>query len=410
LERYKNYWIHVKEVAMKGVTSKILIGLGIVLILLAILWWAIAVNALVKLPNNIDSKTVFEGEFTSYVDPVTQAPLPAGEELTLPITVERAVSSIADEYDSSKAVIREAVITEVGGMENPPGGVESIYVLDRKSSENVDDDRAYDFVAGNSVNRQGSYYPLLPFDTSNDEKYPIWKGEVGESVEAEFVEEKELEGITVYNFKSGFTLEDKKEVTEAYVEILGLPTEMTFEELKPQLAAMGVDVDGLIALATQVLSPEDLQALNTALQASIPAKYYWTFAGETSIEPKTGAPVDIYSDTETLYMELDTSGLVDIFTILAKYSSDPALGPALAQLLELQSQMGEAEPSKIFEYTLTQTEDTVKSGVEDAKDGAGQINLVKVYIPWALLIVGALILIIGLLIGGGQAPPQQVEE
>ncbi|MBN2027664.1 MAG: DUF3068 domain-containing protein [Actinobacteria bacterium] len=395
---------------MKGVTSKILIGLGIVLILLAILWWAIAVNALVKLPDDIESKTMFEGEFTSYVDLATQEPLPAGEELKLPITVERTVTSVAEEYDSSKAVVKEVVITKVGGLENPPGGVESIYVLDRKSSENVDDDRAYDFVAGNSVKRQGNYYPLLPFDTSSDEKYPVWKGEVGEGIEAEFVEEVELEGITVYNFKGVTTLEDRREVTEAYVEILGLPTELTFEELKPQLVAMGIDVDGLVGLATQVLSPEDLQALNTALQASIPATYYWTFDVETSVEPKTGVPVNVFKDIEAVYMEMDTSGLMDIFTILFKYSSDPALGPALAPLLELQSEMGEAEPTKVFEYNISQTEDTMKTAVQDAKDGAGQINLVKVYIPWAMLIVGALILIIGLLIGGGQAPPQQVEE
>jgi hypothetical protein len=295
-------------------------------------------------------------------------------------------------------------------MKNPPGGTSSLYVLDRKNSENVDDDRAYDFVAGNTVKRQGSYYPLLPFDTSKDEIYSIWKGELGESMDAEFVSEEEKEGVTVYNFKGSTSVDDKKEVAPAYVEILGLPAEVTFDELKPQLAAMGVDVDALIALATQRLSPEDLQALNAVLQKKIPVNYYWAFDVEMSVEPKTGSPVDLYKDVESLHMELDTSGLVEIFTILAKYSSDPALGPALAQLVELQSQLGEAKPTKIFEYSLVQTEETVKSGIEDAKDGAGMINLVKVYIPWALLIVGALILIIGLLIGGGQAPPQPAEE
>jgi len=395
---------------MKGVTSKILIALGIVLILAAILWWAIAVNALVKLPDDIDSTSVYEGEFTYYVNPATQEPLPAGEELKLPMQVERRVFSLADEYDSSQAVIQEDVVTEVGGMKNPPGGTSSLYVLDRKNSENVDDDRAYDFVARNTVKRQGSYYPLLPFDTSKDEIYSIWKGELGESMDAEFVSEEEKEGVTVYNFKGITSVDDKKEVAPAYVEILGLPAEVTFDELKPQLAAMGVDVDALIALATQRLSPEDLQALNAVLQKKIPVNYYWAFDVEMSVEPKTGSPVDLYKDVESLHMELDTSGLAEIFTILAKYSSDPALGPALAQLVELQSQLGEAKPTKIFEYSLVQTEETVKSGIEDAKDGAGMINLVKVYIPWALLIVGALILIIGLLIGGGQAPPQPAEE
>jgi hypothetical protein len=405
--------MRAKEVAMKGVTSKILIALGIVLILGAILWWAIAVNALVKLPDNIESASAYEGEITYYVNPTTQEPLPAGEELKMPMQVEREIVSLAEEYDSSRGVIEEKVMVEVAGMQNPPGGLTSVYVLDRKNSENVDDDRAYDFEKGNSVNRQRSFYPLLPFDTANDKKYPIWKGEIGESIEAEFVEEGDIDGVTVYNFKGGATIDDKKEVSAAYIKILGLPEEVTFEELKPQLAAMGLDADALIALASQVIgaqSPEDLQALNTALQHSIAVKYYWAFEVEMSVEPKTGAPVNSLKDIESISMQLDTSNLAGIFTILAKYSSDPVLGPELAKLVELQSQLGEAEPTKLFEYSIVQTDDSVQAAIEDAKDGAGQINLVKVYIPWALLIVGALILIIGLLVGGGQAPPQQTEE
>ena len=395
---------------MKGLTSKILIALGIVLILGAILWWAIAVNALVKLPDDIDSESAYDGEITYYLDPGTQEPLPAGEEITMPMKVDRTVKSLKDEYDSSRAVIEEKVVVEVAGMQNPPGGTTSVYVLDRKSSENVDDDRAFDFEEGNKVNRQGSYYPLFPFDTSSDDTYPVWKPEIIEAKDAEFVEEKELEGITVYNFSGGGTIDERKAVSPAYVKMLGVPEEVSFDQLKPQLAAMGVDADALIATASQVIgarSPEDLQALNAALQKSIPVKYYWAAELEVYVEPKTGSPVNSYKDVEALYMELDTSGLLEVFTILSKYSD--VLGPELTQLAGLQDQMGEMEPTKVFEYSIVQTEDSVKAAVEEAKDGAGRINLVKVYIPWALLIVGALILIIGLLAGGGQAPVQLEE-
>ncbi|NPV58152.1 MAG: DUF3068 domain-containing protein [Actinobacteria bacterium] len=389
---------------MKGLASKILIALGIVLILAAILWWAIAVNSLVKIPDDLDSTSKYEGEMTYYVNPTTHEPLPEGEEMKLPMKVERRVSSVADEYDSSTAVLKEEVTVEVGGLKNPPGGLESIYVLDRKGSENLNDERAYDFKAGNRVNREGSYYPLLPFDTSKDEAYKIWKGEIGEASDSEFIEEVESFGVTVYNFKGSATLEDKKEVVPAYIELNGLPSEVTFEELKPRLQALGVDVDGLLALAQQRLSAEDLQSLNAALQEKIPIKYYWTYDIETSVEPKTGAPVNLYKDVEAMYMEVDTSKLMGVFTILAKYSSDPVLGPVLTQLMSLQGQLGEAKPQKVLEYSIAQTEETVKSAIDDSKDAASKINLVKVYIPWALLIVGALLLIIGLLMGGGEVP------
>lgn len=390
---------------MKGVTSKILIALGIIFILAAILWWAIAVNALVKLPDDVDSTTSYEGEMTWYVNPLTNEPLPEGQEETYELNVDRMIVADAGEFDSSKGVIGEEVVLRIGPL--PEQKWEFAYVLDRKNLENVDDDRAYAYEPDNVVNREGSYYPLLPFDTSKDETYMIWKNEIGEPVESEFDSEEEKEGVTVYNFRGAF---EQKEVTDAFLEANNLPSETTFESLEPTLAAMGVDVGALLALAQQTLEPADLQALDQALAEPIPLTYYWALETKVSVEPKTGVPVDVYENREALTMELDMTKLAGIFTILGKYADDPALGPALAQLTELQSELAEMEPQKIFEYSYQQTDETVKSAIDDAKDGASQINLVKVYIPWALLIVGALILIIGLLIGGGAAPQAEPTE
>jgi len=388
---------------MKGAVSKILIVLGIVLILAAILWWAIAVNALVKLPDDVDIENKYEGEMTWYVDPLTHRPLAEGEEQKMPLVVTQKITSLAEEFDSSVGPLRESIELNVGGMAQP--AQEFVYVLDRKTLENVEDDRAYAWTPGNVVNREGTYYPLFPFDTSKDETYKVWKNEIGEGVETEFVSEEDKEGITVYNFKLAF---QDKEVVEAYVKGMGLPVTTTFEEIKPSLKAAGVDVDAFMALAMQAMQPQDLQALQKALQNPIPLKYYWTMEQELSVDPKTGTPVDVYKDAETLTMKVDAEALAGLQPILGKYVSDPRLGPAITQLAALQEKLGEAR--KIFSYEFASTQDTVKASVEDAKDGAGKINLVKVYIPWALLIVGALILIVGLLLGGGPAPEQAAEE
>ena len=396
---------------MKGIASYISIALGIILILAAILWWAIAVNALVKLPDNIDVVNMYEGEVTYYVDIETGEPLAPGSELKFPLEIEQDITSDSAQYDSNTAVIKE--VLKVSVMNMPQDDVENSYILDRKSMENKDDGgRSYAFrtstFEGEEMNRGGDFYPQFPIDTSKDETYLYWKNEVAEGIETEFLKEDSKEGVTVYDFRLAF---EEMEVTEGYIEQMGLPTETSFEQLKPTLAAMGVDVDGLIALATQVIgaqSPEDLQALNAALQQSIPLTYYWSMDQELSIEPKTGTPVDLYINLETLTMKMDTASLEDAFAVLAGYAGDATLGPALAPLVELQTQIGEAQ--KIFEQAYTTTEDTRKTAIADAKDDAGSINVVKVYIPWALLIVGAFILIFGLLLGGGQEPPQQEEE
>lgn len=392
-----------KEVMMKGAVSKILIVLGIVLILASILWWAIAVNALVKLPDDVDVENRYEGKITWYVDPMTHEPLAEGEEVKLPLEVTQKIVSLTEEFDSSTGPLKETIELKIGGMAQPVQ--EFVYVLDRKTLENVKDDRAYAWTPDNVVDREGTHYPLFAFDTSKDETYRLWKNEIGDAVEVEFVSEEEKEGITVYNFKLAF---ENREVVEAYVKAMGLPASTSFEELKPLLKAAGVDVDAFLALAVQTMQPEDLQALQQALQGEIPIKYYWTAEQEMSVDPKTGTPVDIYKSAESLTYRLDMEGLAGLQALLAKYVNDPRLGPAIAQLAGLQEQMDEAR--KVFSYEYASTQDTVKAAVEDTKDGAGKINLVKVYIPWALLIVGALILIVGLLIGGGPIPEQVEEE
>jgi phosphate/sulfate permease len=394
---------------MKGVASKILIGLGIALILAAILWWAIAVNALVKLPDDINSTTEYTGDMTLYVNPQTQQALPEGQEMKLPLQVERTVSSVKNEFNSSTGVMSEEITMNIQGL---PAQTEKFsYVLDRKSMQDKKDDRAWAWTPQNIVDRSPNYYPFLPMDTSKDQSYSIWKNEINEPVSSEFVNEEEKDGVTVYNFKGSFT---GKDVTPAYVDVLnaslGLPKQVTFQQLTPTLTALGFDVSGFLAAVNARLSPTDLQAFNQALQQPIPMNYLWDMDMETSIEPKTGAPVDVYRDAEALSARTDLTAILPAFAGLANYVNDPVLGPILQKLQGLQSQLSNAEPQKIFDYSYEQTDESVSSSVSDAKDQAGQINVAKVYIPWALLIVGALILIIGLLVGGGSVPQVEAEE
>lgn len=386
---------------MKGLTSKVMIVLGIILILASIIWWAVAVSALVKLPDDIDSTAEYAGKMTWFVDPVTRKALPEGQEVEMDLKVERHLKSDANQYDSTRAVILERIGIELGPQSQEQ---RFAYVLDRKTFENLQDDRAYAWKTDHVVNRQGSYYPFLPMDTSKDEKYRIWKNEIGDSVESEFVGEEEKEGITVYNFRGSF---EEKPVDPVALEAYGLPAKLPFEEFKGILKGMGVDVDALLALARQKFTADDLKQMNSFLEAGIPLKYYWTMENETSVEPKTGIPVDTYKNVETVFMEVDRDALAGAFSVFAKYVSDPALSPYLAKLMELQQKMSGESKQRIFRIEYSQTAESVKSVVDEAKKSLGKINVAKVYIPWALLIVGALLLIIGLLMGG---EPAQGEE
>ncbi len=386
---------------MKGLTSKVMIVLGILLILASIIWWAVAVSALVKLPDDINTTVDYTGKMTWFVDPVTRKPLPEGQELEMELRVERNLKSDATQYDSNRAVILEKISAEVGPQKQEQ---RFAYVLDRRTFENLQDERAYAWKADNVVNRQGSYYPFLPMDTSKDEKYRIWKNEIGDAVESEFVGEEEKEGLTVYNFRGSF---EEKPVVSAALEAYGLPSRLPLGDFKNTLKEMGIDLDAILALARQRFSAEDLKQLNAALEAGIPLKYYLTMENETSVEPKTGIPVDTYKNVETVFMEVDKEALAAAFSVFAKYASDAALAPHLGKLVELQQKLDGGAKQKVFRIEYSQTGSSVRAAVDEAKKSLGKINVAKVYIPWALLIVGALLLIIGLLMGG---EPVQGEE
>jgi hypothetical protein len=398
---------------MKGVASRILIALGIVFILAAILWWAIAVNSLVKLPDKVEVNFECEGDITLYQDLQTQERFPEGGERRLSMRKEISCLPIASEFSDSTGVLEATFTIGVEGMTEK--SMEAWYVLDRKSVENIKDDRAfsYRYVDSNGNRNQGlpvdrvdNYFPLLPMDTSKDGSYLFWKEETGMGFTLEFINEEEKEGVTVYNFSGSFT---DVPVNGAYLGFLELPQEMTQERVRAFLASAGVDTTSLISQANRVMSPEDLQTLNQALQGNYPLNYFWSQDMELSVEPKSGRPVDVYKDVESLSVKADLTRLTKLADMSAKYAQDPVLGPAMGKLQELRSTIESMSAAKVFEYNVEQTDQSVKESIEDAKEDTGAINLYKVYIPWALLIVGSIILIIGLLVGGGGIPQEEEE-
>jgi len=381
-----------KESAVKRILRAIMIVLGALMIIAAILWWTVGLNVLLKVPGDIDTTPVYEGEMTWYVNPTTKQPLPEGEEIVQPFEVKRNIVSLDDEYDSSTAVLKETDTLIVDGVEQEPRIF--VYTLDRKDMKNVADERAYAWEESINVDRSGAYFPVFPFDLSKEGDYPLWKNEVNAAIPVIYIDEAEKGGLKVYNFDVGF---EQEQVWEPYFKVLGLPTELSFEEFSAKLSAMGVDVDALMALAAQALTPEDLQALAQASAQPIPLSYYWEWHAEASVEPATGALVNLSMNEDLLTMEPDYASLTGLFSILMKYAQDPVLGPALQTLVSLQAQLGEAEPQRILKNSYAQTSESVSEAIQKTKDSRSKLSLVKLWIPLILIIVGVLLLLVSAL-------------
>jgi hypothetical protein len=404
---------------MKGAFSKVLIVLGIILILLAILWWAIAVGVLVKFPTDLDVTAKYEGTLKLCINPQTKQPLETPIEF--PVKVERNVKALAEESDSSKVVVRETVIASIEGM----GEIkeEHQYVMDRKDIKNIQDDRSIAYVSYTfpttegpktitpnvRVDRSDTYYISLPFDTKKDETYRVWDNKIGtyyEMTKYSEKDEEEKEGLKLFNFEGKI----EADVADAYLEVLeaqGYPTEITFDQLKASLKAKGLDVDAIVTALMPILKPEELAALQEATAKPIKLNYKESISGKTSIEPKTGSLVDLFEANDILSFEVDPTNLMGLYSLLQSHADNPKVKAILDQLQSKMGELGAAQ--KVQELDYHQTADSVREVAQEVKDSISKLNLVKVYIPWILLIVGAVVLIGGLLMGGGPAAPAEVE-
>ena len=145
----------------------------------ALLWWVFAVPTFVKYPTDLDVTPRYEGTFTLFVDRTTAAPL--ATPLRVPLEIERHIRALDKESGSSRVVVEETIRQTAGDLVDTTQT--NVYVMDRRSMQNVADDRAYAFDPSNVVDRSGAYRLNLPFDTSSDSTYTIYKNEIATTYE-----------------------------------------------------------------------------------------------------------------------------------------------------------------------------------------------------------------------------------
>lgn len=368
--------------------SALWIGAGLVAALIA--WMVLGIPSLVKYPTDLEADQAFEGSFTVLVDPTSAAPL--DEPIVLPLEVDRHIEAIGDESGAGEVVVRETLQERAGDLLDITQVNQ--YVMDRSSIENVADERAYAFTPDHGVDRSGRYRLHLPFDTSRDETYDMYKNETGSTYQLRVDAEQptsEVEGLTLSNFIVDV---DEAPVSAAYLEQLStavpLPGELTLDQMKPHLLAAGIDVDAVLAALLPVLSPEDTATLVEFAEQPIGLDYVLSFGGRVAVEPVTGAEVRA-SVAESMGVRPQLGTLPDLLAVLASYPQVPEAVTAAENLQALAE--GPAIP--LFEYDYDQTPASVADIADEAAAMRMQILLAKVWLPIGLAAAALLALGIG---------------
>lgn len=369
-----------------------------------------------KLPDNLNRTMHYEGNVTLYVDPATNQPF--AQPKVVPLTVERNVASVKALTTSKDVVMRETLHLVSPGLFDSTQ--EHQYVMDRVSAENVKDPNAWSYAPSNVMDRSHTFYLAFGLDMAKAKDQPTFKNEVAAPYVAIADNPSTIYGLSVANLSAqqGWT-----PVSPAYLADLNksvpLPTQLTFDQMKPLLAAQGLNVDALLAAMVPKIaaqSPADLQALVGISQQPIPLAYVTKWGGSTSIDPVTGAPVDVQRADDVIAATPTAAWTSTLTGILDKYPQVPE-----AVTMSTAVKATAANPIQVFSTSYHQTAASVVSDVAKAKDDANKLRQATLF-SWAGWIAGIVLTLAGLVLivvpkrgeGGAEpvielTPPQPAE-
>ena len=366
------------------------VGAG--LALAAVAWMVIGVPTFVKYPTDVDASPRYEGDFRAFVD---FSMVPLDQPMEMPLTIDRHIEAIGNESGSSQVLVRETIAQKAGDLVDTTQTNE--YVMDRSTLQNVADDRAFAFDEGNVVDRAGAYRLNLPFDTSRDETYEIYKNEIDATYMMAADTEtptSDIEGLELSNFTASV---DEAPLSDAYLaelnDVVTLPESLTLDELKPQLLAAGIDVDAVVTALTPVLTPEDAATLSEFASQPIPIDYVLSFDGTAAVEPVTGVEVSV-ANVETVGARPMLTSLPALQEVLSHYPDVPEAVAANAAADDLAT----APATQLFQFDYAQTPASVADIADEARTMRRQVLAARVWLPLALVAGAVLSLAVGALV------------
>jgi hypothetical protein len=363
----------------------------------------LAVPALVRFPLNVDESATYTGTAYTYVDRATLLPLtvPTSE----PLSLSRHVQVVEGSFD--EAVVDEVVEMKVGSTTTTE---EYQYVMDRRAMTLVDDPRHYAFGdPAATMHGSGGYRINFAMGTEAAGSYLAYIPEADVTTPLVLVQgpHRHAEGdTTVIDFATKLEAPVAPYYL-AHLQALGLPMQITAAEMAPQLTAAGIDVNQALADVAPLLTADESALLAGVLTAAIPLNYFFVVDGTVSIEPTTGALIDVHSKQEGVAVQPDLSGVGTLQPLLDKYAAIPsvkALSDGLAAMAARPPQLAQT-----FEYT--QTPASSLSTADKARDQAQVMIIVTWWVPGAMAALGLLLVGLGLLgwLGGRSrragAPP-----
>jgi len=364
--------------------TKLLAIVGAIVVIASFAWRPVAEPRLVKFPSHLDRTLHYAGTATVYVDAGTGAALPSPT--AQPLTVDRHLQTVAG-GGSGTVVVRETLTFFTGGRALTE---QNQYVMDRRTMRNVRSPLSWAIVPSNVVDRSGSYSVNLPLGTDPARTYPLWKSEVGttETLRAGAGAPAHVSGVATVGLSATLPPTPVIAAQQASLVAQGLPGALTGAQVQARLTAAGLDMAAATRTLASVLTPAQLTAVAAMLAKPVPLHYVWSATGVMAVNRPTGALVTVPSDTITVSVQPDMSGLVQLQPMLAAHAQAPGVAALQQQLDAIVA----APPQPVYRLAFSETAPSAAATAHTVSDQLTQLRIVRVYVPWGLLVLGVALL------------------
>jgi len=299
-----------------------------------------------------------------------------------PMSIVRVTKSVPGETGATTTALQEVDNINLLGQSTAQTNV---FVLDRSSARNLFDERATAY--GTNVNRHGAYFPNLPFGVDNSRRYGIWNNEAG----AVYLMERDggpatatINGVKVLRMTGTLPTTPVASYYTNELTKLGLPSQLTPEQLQAQFASSGVDATQTLAALGKVLSQDEMLTIIGALSSPLPLQYSTALTGDARIEPTTGIVVWTHS-VKRFFVGPDPAALAPVKKVLDAHSSDPVVGAVDSYLDTL------GKPRAAFTLDYTTNRASADSMASYASSQRTKLRTAQLYAPAGLLLLTVLL-------------------
>jgi hypothetical protein len=370
----------------------ILTALGIISLVLSLIWNSEVLPLFFRFPTQFSYSVNFSATVIQGTDPTNGYPLSEKLKSSIPVslTVKELSKSSSDTF-----LVDSVSLGNAAG--NSTLNLNSEYVFNSRSFENIASRNSWDFKRNNVVDKKNTYWIQLPINADNRSQYNIWSPYIkGPITVKKSGNPFSFDGISVIRYTG-----DAPQATNisAFLGALGpiavFPSSLSSSYIKRAFLAANLSDQYIPYDIQSYLTSGQLTALKSDLSSPIPVSYSATEHLTLYSQPNTGSIIarnDNISVTETL----DLTAINNAVSILSPLEKKSYYG---AQWLKVLNSLQAIKSDTALEinYNMSSVAGNLEPIVKICVPEVARLRLLSYYVQRSIFYVSLGWILLGIL-------------